>query len=118
MAAALVLYVAPGAVIDYTPDAAVDAGDVIVANDLVGVAHKDIAADRQGELGLEGIYDFPKATGSSSAIAFGKKVYWDEGDEEAKEDSESAANPFLGLCVKAAEDDDEYVRVKKVLPGS
>ena len=118
MAAALVIYVAPGAVIDYTPSAAVAAGDVIVANDLIGVAHKPIAADRQGELGLEGVYDFPKAVASSSAIAFGKKVYWDEADEEAKEDAEAGANKFLGLVIRAATDEDEFVRVKKVLPGS
>ncbi|HUX15197.1 MAG TPA: DUF2190 family protein [Phycisphaerae bacterium] len=118
MATALVLYVAPGEVIDYTPDSAVSAGDVVVAEDLVGVAKHDIAADAQGELALEGIFDFPKSTASSSAIDFGKKVYWDEGDEEAKEDSESGANKFLGLCVRDAEDADEFVRVKKVLPGS
>jgi predicted RecA/RadA family phage recombinase len=34
--------------IDYTPVSAVSAGDVIVSNDLVLIAHTDIAANKKG----------------------------------------------------------------------
>jgi len=113
MATALVLYVTPGAVVEYTPVSAVSAGDVVVLNDLVGVANQPIAAAAQGELTIEGIFDFPKSTGSASAIAAGKKAYWDAASEVATETS--VANTFLGLVVAAATDDDEFVRIKKVL---
>ena len=107
----LVDFVHEGASIDYTPGSAVAAGDVVVQNNLVGIAKLDIVANKKGALCIEGVFDFPKATGGGTAIGAGKKVYWDAGDEEAKEDSEDGANPFLGLTVASAADADTTVRV-------
>ncbi|MEW4566119.1 DUF2190 family protein [Bremerella sp. JC770] len=63
---------------DHTPAADVSAGDVIVLADTIRIAHRDITA---GELGAAatrgGIYETPKTAGGSTAIADGKKVYWD-----------------------------------------
>lgn len=101
-----------GASVDYTPGSAVSVGDVIVQNKLVGVASHDIAANAVGSIDVEGVFDFPKATGSSTAIAAGKLVYWDVADQQAKEDSESSANPLLGITVAACVDADTKVRVK------
>ena len=101
-----------GAAIDYTPGTAVAAGDVIVQGELVGVANLDIAANVLGALAVQGVFDFPKATGGSTAIAAGAVVYWDVGDSEAKEDDETGANKLIGKTVAAAGDNDATVRVR------
>jgi predicted RecA/RadA family phage recombinase len=106
------VFVEEGNQVDYTPSAAVAAGDVVVQGDLIGVAKTPIAANDPGALAVVGVYDFPKATGVGSGIAAGATVYWDEGDQEAKEDSESGANKLLGKTVAAAVDDDATVRVR------
>jgi predicted RecA/RadA family phage recombinase len=64
--------------VDYTPSSAVVAGQVVVQNDLVGVAPRPIAAATLGALAIEGVFDVVKATGAVNA---GAKVYWDaDGD--------------------------------------
>ena len=112
MATPLVSFVQEGASIDYTPDAAVDAGDVVVQADLVGVAKLDIAAETLGALAVEGVFDFPKATGAGTGIAAGANCYWDVADGEAKTDAEGGANKLIGKCVRAAADADETVRIR------
>ena len=57
------VFVHDGSSIDYTPGAAVAAGDVVVQGDLVGVAKLDIPANVLGALAVTGVFDFPKATG-------------------------------------------------------
>ena len=109
---ATAIFIQGGASIDYTPVADVAAGDVIVQGELVGVAKLDIPADTLGALAVEGVFDFPKATGVSTAIAAGVNVYWDVGDVEAKEDDESAANKLIGKSVAAAGDNDALVRIR------
>jgi predicted RecA/RadA family phage recombinase len=103
-------FVQEGASIDYTPSSAVAEGDVVVQGDLVAVAVRPIEADRLGALAAEGVFDFPKGTGSASAIAAGKKVYWDAGNEVATETVGS--NKYIGKTVLAATDDDDTVRVR------
>ena len=109
---ALVTFRHEGESIDYTPGAAVAAGDVVVQGDLVCVAKVDIPANALGALAVAGVFDFPKATGASTAIAVGKKVYWDVADQEAKEDDETGANKLIGKSVLAAGDDDATVGVR------
>ena len=67
-------YVQRGESIDYIPETPVAAGDVVILNDLVGVAKLDIAPSELGSLAVGGVYELPKG---SAAIAFGKKAYWD-----------------------------------------
>ena len=105
-------FIHDGDSIDYTPDSDVSAGDVVVQEELVGVAKLDIEANRLGALAVTGVFDFPKATGGGTAIAAGKKVYWDVADGEAKEDDETGANKLIGKTVAAAGDDDTTVRVR------
>jgi len=109
---ATAVYRQEGDSIDYTPAAAVAAGDVVVQNDLVGVAVLDIAANALGALRVAGVFDFPKATGAGSAIAAGESVYWDEAEKVAKTDSEAGANKLLGKTTAAAGDNDATVRVR------
>ena len=105
-------FVQTGNAIDYTPSADVSAGDVVVQNDLVGVAKLDIKANTLGALAVTGVFDFPKATGVDTGIAAGLQVYWDEADQEAKTDDEAGANKLIGKTVAAAGDDDGTVRVR------
>jgi len=105
-------YIHEGNSIDYTPAADVAAGQVVVQGELVGVAKIDIKANALGALAVTGVYDFPKATGASTAIAEGVDVYWDDAAKQATADSNSGANKRIGRSVIAASDDDTVVRVR------
>lgn len=64
--------------VNYTPAAAVSAGDVIVQSSLVGVAKTNIAIAEVGTLAIAGVFDIPQ---KAEIIAAGKPVYWDaDGD--------------------------------------
>ena len=106
-------FVHDGKSIDYTPGADVSAGDVVVQNDLIGIAKLDIALGALGALAVTGVFDVPKTAGVGEAIDAGVKVYWDVADGVAKEDAEAGANKYLGkTVVAAAGDDDTTVRVR------
>jgi predicted RecA/RadA family phage recombinase len=107
-----VKFLKTGDSIDYTPELAVSAGDVVVANDLVGVAKLDIAAGTLGALAVTGEFEFPKAPGSASAMAFGIKAYWDAILEVATADADGGANPYLGKVSAGAGDDALRVRIR------
>jgi len=111
-----------GDMIDYTPAAAVAAGDVVVLGSrLLGVAVNDIAADALGALAVKGVFKVPKKTG---AIAVGAPVYWNPtgdpvtgtADTGAAEGSPSESNYPAGPAVLAAGSSDEYVYVS-LTPG-
>ena len=104
-------YIQTGDAVDYTPGANVSAGDVVVQGDLVGVAKLDILTGKLGALALTGLFDFPKATGTGTAIAAGARCYWDAAEGVAKDDAETGANKLVGKAVKAAADADATVRI-------
>jgi predicted RecA/RadA family phage recombinase len=60
--------------LDYTPNSAVSAGDVVILGDIPCVAHQDIAANVQGALAGRGGAYVGIADG---AISAGKRVFWD-----------------------------------------
>ena len=105
-------FIHDGKSIDYTPGADVSAGDVVVQNDLIGIAKLDIASGTLGALAVTGVFDLPKATGVGEAIGAGAKVYWDAGNTVATTDPAAGANKYLGKTVRAAGDDDATVRVR------
>jgi len=105
-------FVHDGRSIDYTPGADISAGDVVVQQELIGIAKLDIASGALGDLAVTGVFDVPKTAGVGEAIAAGAKVYWDVADGVAKEDDEAGANKYLGKTVAAAEDDAATVRVR------
>lgn len=105
-------FVHDGRSVDYTPSSAKTAGDVVVQGDLVGVVKRDIAANALGALAVEGVFDFPKAVGGSTAIAAGAFVYYDVAEDVAKTDDETGANKLIGKVVAAAADADTTVRVR------
>ncbi len=103
-----VTYVHDGNAIDYTPGTAVNAGDVIVQEDLVGVAKRDIAANEQGALHVCGVFDFEKDVGT--AMTAGKLAYWDNTAKEATETATS--NKLIGKIVASALAANTTVRVR------
>jgi predicted RecA/RadA family phage recombinase len=96
--------------IDFTPSSTIAAGDVVVQNDLVGVAKLDIAAGTLGALAVTGVFDFPKATGAGSAIAAGVNVYWHSDVKQAN--TTAAGGKLIGKTVRAAVDADTTVRAR------
>jgi len=101
-----------GDAIDYTPGADVAAGDVVVQDELVGVARLDIKANALGALAVAGVFDFPKATGGGTAITAGAVVYWDDTNDVATTDDGTGANKPIGKAVLAAADGDATVRAR------
>ncbi len=103
-------FVQEGNAIDYTPGAAVAAGDVIVIGELVGVVKTPIAANALGALAVRGVFDFAKATGVGTAITAGANCYWDDTNNVAT--TTAAGNKLIGKCIQAAVDADATVRVR------
>jgi predicted RecA/RadA family phage recombinase len=104
------IYVQDDEALDYTPSAAVAAGDVVIQGDLVGVAREPIPANTLGSLAVEGVFDFPKATGAGSGITAGTKVYWDATNKVAT--ATVGTNKLIGKTTKDAADGDATVRVR------
>jgi predicted RecA/RadA family phage recombinase len=69
-------YVQKGELLNYTPAAAVAAGDVVVIGSLVAVAPRAIAAGSVGALAVEGVFEMPVATGATGAQ--GSAISWYE----------------------------------------
>lgn len=103
-------YIQDGDSLDYTPGSDVVAGAVVVQNDLVGVTKRAIPANTLGSIDVEGVFDFPKATGASTAIAAGVQVYWNAGSQVAT--ATASGNKLIGKTVKAAADADATVRAR------
>ena len=101
-----------GIAIDYTPGSDVTAGDVVVQEDLIGIAVNDIPDGRLGALTTEGVFELPKATGSGSDIDAGAQLYWNGTDDRVEKTEGSPARPALGKAVAAAAVADETVLVK------
>jgi predicted RecA/RadA family phage recombinase len=76
-------FIQNGDSIDYTPSGSVSAGDVIVLNDLVAIAKKDIADGVLGALAVTGVFEVPKAAGQ---IDLGESLYWNECSNTASTD--------------------------------
>jgi len=105
-------FIHEGATIDYTPGADVAAGAVVVQGELVGVAVRAIPANTLGALSVDGVFDFPKATGGGTAITAGAQLYWAAIPQTATTDDAAGANKAIGKCVLAAADGDATVRAR------
>ncbi len=115
-------YIQAGLAVDYTPSgAAVAAGQVVVQNNMVGIAKTPIADGALGALATSGVFDVVKKTG---AINAGASVYWhpteDPVDGTAGSGAAQAASSgatWMGYAVAAAASGDQTVRVL-VLPAT
>ncbi len=107
--------------IDYTPAAAVTAGDVVVLGGIVGIAPNDIAANAKGALEIEGVFKVPKTT---AAWVVGLPVHWNaSGDPDGGTAGTGAANQlgigfYMGLATIAAASGDDYGYVRLNAPAN
>ena len=97
-------YVQRGEYIDIVPESKVNAGDVVVQGDLVGVSKLDIEAGKLGAIATTGVYDVEKG---NEAFAAGAKAYWDGGKATAT----AEGNTRIGLAVQAAAASSPTVRI-------
>ena len=102
----LARFVQKGESIDYRPETSVAAGDVIVQDNLVGVARLDIPAGTLGSLAVIGVFDIAK---DSSAVAAGNAVYWNADAKKAT--TAKTGNQYLGKAILDADSSGETVRV-------
>lgn len=101
------MFLHEGNSIDYTPGAAVDAGKVVVAGDIVGIAPYAIAANVTGALNVTGVYRKPK---DANAITYGAKVYAVAATGVIT--ATAAGNVYAGKCTKAAAAGDAEVEFR------
>lgn len=102
---------------DYTPSGSdLDAGDVIVQGELVGVVTHDTPDGELGALYVDGVFKVQKANG---AITAGALVYWDaDGNPQdgtaydGAATTTSSGNKLMGKAVLAAAETDTHVYLK------
>jgi len=104
------VFVSSGECIDYTPSSAIAAGDIVVQDDLVGIATRPIAAGTTGALAVSGIFDIVKA--SDTVFTAGQKVYWDATNKVAVTTDGGGTNKLIGKAVAAAGSGLTTVRVR------
>lgn len=98
-----------GDAIDYTPMTDVTAGTVLVMNQLVGVAQRDIPAHTTGALQLTGVFEFPKESGIDTDMAVGEWAYWNDSmNYVTKVDT----HKIIGHVVRSATEDDTTILVR------
>ena len=108
----LTSYISDGRYVPYTPSVDVAAGSVIVQGELVGVAVSDLPAGKLGDLCVDGLIKFPKATGNGSGFAAGSLLYWNAGAQVVTTYASAGANKYLGKNPLAAADADASVSVR------
>ena len=101
-------YVQRGESIDYTPETAVAAGDIVKVGDLVGVAKLDIKPGELGALATVGVYEIE--TGGK-AVELGASVSVDPATGKVCEAGAAGAVKF-GHAVSAATASDLTVLVR------
>jgi len=114
-------FIQEGKSIDYTPASAVTAGDLVVVGEIIGVAARDIAANKLGALMVEGVIEERK---DASVIAIGDRLYWDPvgnpvgltAGTGALTKSPSGAAIYAGIAVAAALTGDANARVALAAP--
>jgi len=92
-----VIHVGDNDIIDYTPSTDVAAGEVVVLNDLLGVALSPLQGGRPGALMVWGMVDAPKASGNINA---GVVVYWDATNKVVT--TSATGNKRAGITAEAS----------------
>lgn len=88
---------ARGDVLEITAAADIDSGQGVKAGVLFGVAAADIKEGARGVINLTGVYQLPKATGTSWSL--GDAVYW-SGTAATK--ATTAGNLLIGVAAADA----------------
>lgn len=91
------IFLQEGKAIDYAcGGTAVDAGDVVVENELIGIAKSPIAANTTGTLAVSGVFRVKKATGVT--YSKGNLVYWNATTGATKVTTDT----LMGVAIKDA----------------
>lgn len=99
-------------IIPYTPSGALEAGTVVIVNQILGITHRPIAANTLGGLAIGGgVYSFA----GDAAIEQGKPVYWNASAHKATETS--TGHKYLGIAVTACSADAAEFDVARTLSG-
>lgn len=108
-------YIKEGREIDYTASADIDAGDVVVQGQLVGIAKANISNGATGALSVAGIFDVVQA---AESIPAGAAVYWDANGNpvggvalSGAATATASGNTFMGFAQALTADTDSTVRV-------
>ena len=108
-------FIQEGKSIDYTPGSAVVAGQVVVQQNLVGIAVEPIAASTLGALAVSGVFDVVQA---AEIIPAGAPVYWDADGNPVGGSAGTGAvtatatgNTFMGFAQALTAATDSTVRV-------
>jgi predicted RecA/RadA family phage recombinase len=112
------LFYQAGDAIDYTPDTAKSAGDVVQVAGILGVVSTDLAAGEKGSLHVNSVMDVVKVTG---AIAQGAVVNWNAtgdpvGGTAGSGAATAGAGVPMGFAVEAAGSSDTRVKVLLARP--
>lgn len=94
-----------GSNFDYVCTGEVKRGDVIVVNDMLGIAAVNGEAGKTIAVYAEGVFRLPKGTGE---LAQGKKVFWDDSANQVA----ASGSIELGLVWATAASEDTIVEVK------
>jgi predicted RecA/RadA family phage recombinase len=89
---------------------AVNAGQVVVVNNLIGPAACSAASAEDVEVITKGVHAFAKANAASTSAAVGTRMYWDNAGQRAT--ISATSNTLLGICAKAAANTDTAVFVR------
>jgi predicted RecA/RadA family phage recombinase len=96
--------------IDYAPAAAVTAGDVLIVNDLLLIALRDVAAGVEGAFAVSGTYDF--AADSGDTFEVGQTVYFNQIDDGIEAIDSGGDAIVAGKIAKAKTSGQTEVRVR------
>lgn len=96
-----------GETLDYTPDAAIQAGDVVSLNTRIGVAGTDAGAGETCPLHMVGVFELPKA---KEAVTLGAALFYSMADSVVT--ATAAGNIPAGYAVTPAAEADPTVFVK------
>lgn len=85
-------------------------GDPVIQVGLVGVSTTTVLDGEEGEMQMEGVYEFPM---NGAIPAIGTPLYWNATTKEC--DTDHTVGAFIGNCAASVCDMDNGVRV--LLPG-
>lgn len=114
-------YVQPGKVLNHTAGADIEAGDVVVIGDIVGVAQVDIANGGTGAVAIEGVHRLRKVAGA--AWGQGDKLHWDASAASGAGAFAASITPATGdvsncAIAAASAGSDDTVGEVRLTPGT
>lgn len=99
-----------GKVISLAAGAAVNSGQLVVVNQMFGVANYSINAAGNVECTVGGVWDLPKQNAASTSAAAGANIHWDA--TNARTTISSTSNLKIGVAMVTSTNTATTVRVK------